>query len=377
MNRWMTTHRVVSRDNFHTLILSLQGAGYSVVGPTVEQGAIVYDRIHRVEDLPIGWTDEQGPGAYRLRRRADDALFGFAVAQQSWKRYLFPPKSTLFTVTRDGDAWQFVAGEVPEVRYAMLGVRACELAAIGIQDRVFLGSEHPDRIYQTARRHLFTIGVNCATAGGTCFCVSMETGPRCESGYDLVLTEIVQPGRHEFVFQAGTAAGEAILEQLPGRPATRQDLADVDEIVAVTASAMGRSMETEGIKSLLYENLEHPRWDEVADRCLACTNCTLVCPTCFCSSVEDSVTLDGQEATRARRWDSCFTLDFSGLHGIPVRQSTRARYRQWMTHKLASWYDQFGSSGCVGCGRCITWCPVGIDLTEEVAAIRATQEAVR
>ena len=372
----MTSDRVVSRDDFHTLILALEGAGYAVIGPTVEQGAIFYDRIHRVEDLPIGWTDEQGPGVYRLVRRSDDALFGYTVGQKSWKSYLFPPKSTLFTVTSNGNSWQFVPGEVPEVRYAMLGVRACELAAIDIQDRVFLGSEHPDRIYDTARRHLFTIGVNCAVAGGTCFCVSMETGPRCTSGYDLVLTEIVDSARHEFVFQAGSVAGEAILGQLPGRPATRQDLVEVDEIVNRTSSAMGRSMDTEGIQPLLLNNLEHPRWDEVADRCLACTNCTLVCPTCFCSSVEDSVTLDGQEATRTRRWDSCFTLDFSALHGIPVRQSTRARYRQWMTHKLANWYDQFGSSGCVGCGRCITWCPVGIDLTEEVAAIRATQEAV-
>jgi sulfhydrogenase subunit beta (sulfur reductase) len=377
MNWRMSTHRVVSRDDFHTLILSLEGAGYTVIGPTVDQDAIVYDRINQVGDLPVGWTDEQGPGVYRLHQRGDDALFGYAVGQRSWKSYLYPPKSTLFTVTRDGDSWQFVPGEVPEARYAMLGVRACELAAITIQDRVFLGSEHPDRIYDTVRRDLFIIGVNCGVAGGTCFCVSMETGPRCESGYDLVLTEIVEQGRHEFVFQAGSEAGEAILEQLPGRSATPDDLGTVDEIVAQTASSMGRSMDTTGIRELLLDNLEHPRWDDVADRCLACTNCTLVCPTCFCSTVEDSVTLDGQEATRSRRWDSCFSLDFSGLHGIPVRLSTRARYRQWMTHKLATWYDQFGSSGCVGCGRCITWCPVGIDITEEVGAIRATQEVVK
>lgn len=370
------THCVVSLDDFHTLLPALEGAGYTVIGPTVVQGAIVYDRIHQVEDLPIGWTDTQGPGVYRLHRREDDALFGYAVGQQSWKSYLYPPRSTLFSVTREGDSWQFTPGEVPEVRYAMLGVRACELAAIAIQDRVFLGSEHRDRVYDTVRRDLFTIGVNCSVAGGTCFCVSMETGPRCESGYDLVLTEILDGGRHDFVFEAGSDAGEAILEQLPGRPATNQDLADIDEIVERTASAMGRSMDTDGIKELLYDNPKHPRWDEVADRCLACTNCTLVCPTCFCSTVEDSVTLDGAEATRTRRWDSCFNLDFSSLHGVPVRQSTRARYRQWMTHKLASWYDQFGSSGCVGCGRCITWCPVGIDITEEVAAIRATPAVV-
>ena len=375
MNRPMPP-LVIPRSDFDTLMLALVAAGYTIVGPTVAQGAITYDRIERVEDLPIGWADEQAPGVYRLARREDGALFGYAVGQKSWKSYLYPPKSTLFTVTRTDGSWQFAPGEVPDVRYAMLGVRACELAAIDIQDRVFLFPGHPDRVYQTFRRDLFTIGVNCGVAGGTCFCVSMETGPRCESGYDLVLTELLDWGRHEFVLEAGSEAGEVILEQLPGRPATDQDLVRVDEVVERTASRMGRSMNTDGIKQLLYDNLEHPRWDEVADRCLACTNCTLVCPTCFCSTVEDSVTLDGSEATRTRRWDSCFNLDFSALHGVPVRESRKARYRQWMTHKLATWYDQFGSSGCVGCGRCITWCPVGIDITEEVAAIRSNQEVV-
>jgi ferredoxin len=175
--------------------------------------------------------------------------------------------------------------------------------------------------------------------------------------------------------EAGSEAGERVLSLLPGRPAADDDLGAVDRIVAATASNMGRFMDTEGIKELLYENLEHPRWNQVAERCLSCTNCTLVCPTCFCSTMTDTVTLDGETAQRSRRWDSCFTLDFSALHGVPVRSDTKTRYRQWMTHKLASWYDQFGSSGCVGCGRCISWCPVGIDITEEVAAIRATQGA--
>jgi len=238
-----------------------------------------------------------------------------------------------------------------------------------------MGSGAVDRTYEQQSRDVFTVAVNCMVAGGTCFCVSMGTGPRCTSGYDLVLTEILEPGRHEFVLEAGSEAGERMLSLLPVRPAAEENLAAVDRIVAETASNMGRFMDTEGIKELLYENLEHPRWDQVAERCLSCTNCTLVCPTCFCSTTTDTVTLDGETAQRSRRWDSCFTMDFSALHGVPVRGDTKTRYRQWMTHKLASWYDQFGSSGCVGCGRCISWCPVGIDITEEVAAIRATQGA--
>jgi ferredoxin len=137
-----------------------------------------------------------------------------------------------------------------------------------------------------------------------------------------------------------------------------------------------RSLDTEGIRDLLFSNLEHPRWDEVASRCLSCTNCTLVCPTCFCSSVTEVADLSGDRVDRERQWASCFTLDHARIHGGSVRSTTASRYRQWLTHKLAGWIDQFGSSGCTGCGRCITWCPVGIDLTEEVAAIRATDAAV-
>lgn len=95
----------------------------------------------------------------------------------------------------------------------------------------------------------------------------------------------------------------------------------------------------------------------------------MVCPTCFCTGVEDVTALAGDVTERVRKWDSCFTADFSYQHGGVVRESTKSRYRQWLTHKLSSWVDQFGSSGCVGCGRCITWCPTGIDLTAEVAAI--------
>jgi ferredoxin len=364
---------VVDRVGIGSLLDALADLGYTIIGPTLRDEGIVYAEIDGVDDLPAGWTDEQEAGSYRLRRRTDDALFGYAVGQHSWKEHLFPPRTTLFQVSRAEGTLAFTPTDMPEARYAFLGVRACELAAIAIQDRVFLGSGHLDRTYRTAREDVFTVALNCMVAGGTCFCVSMETGPRCTSGFDLVITEVIEPERHEFVLESGTSAGEQVMSMLPGRPAGDDDRADVDRVVEATASSMGRSMDTAGIKELLYDNVESPRWEDVAARCLACTNCTLVCPTCFCSTTEDTVTLDGSSATRSRRWDSCFTMDFSNLHGVAVRSSTKSRYRQWMTHKLAAWYDQFGSSGCVGCGRCITWCPVGIDITEEVAAIRAAE----
>jgi sulfhydrogenase subunit beta (sulfur reductase) len=160
-----------------------------------------------------------------------------------------------------------------------------------------------------------------------------------------------------------------VLAGVPYRLAEDGDEHDAAEVTAGAVTKMGRHMPEVDLKALLYANYEHPRWDDVADRCLTCGNCTMVCPTCFCTSVEDTADLAGEEAERWRRWESCFSIQFSHVTGGETRRSPRSRYRQWMTHKLATWFDQFGTSGCVGCGRCITWCPVGIDITEEVSAI--------
>ena len=139
---------------------------------------------------------------------------------------------------------------------------------------------------------------------------------------------------------------------------------------------ISKVLDTTDIKGLLYRNYENPRWIEVANRCLTCGNCTLVCPTCFCNTIYEATDLAGKHAERWRKWDSCFNVDFSYIHGGSIRSSPMSRYRQWMTHKLATWIDQFGTSGCVGCGRCITWCPVGIDITEESRAIRESEKSM-
>jgi sulfhydrogenase subunit beta (sulfur reductase) len=363
---------VIRAVDLDLLFDALRDRGYTVVGPTVRQEAIVYDELPSTSALPAGWTDEQAPGSYRLKRRDDGALFGYAVGPHSWKRFLFPPVTPLFSASRDGRAMLTEDPEPPAPMYAFIGVRACELAAIDVQDRVFVRPDTQDPVYGARREGAFLVAVNCAEAGGTCFCVSMGTGPKVNQGYDLALTELLSDDEHLFLVEVGSERGSEVIGDLPRAPAADEHLTAADQVVERTAASMGRAMDTDGIKDLLYRNLEHPRWDDVAARCLACGNCTLACPTCFCSTVEDGSDLAGDEAGRQRVWDSCFTLDHSYLHGGSVRASTRSRYRQWMTHKLATWIDQFGTSGCVGCGRCITWCPVGIDITEEVAAIRAT-----
>jgi formate hydrogenlyase subunit 6/NADH:ubiquinone oxidoreductase subunit I len=257
-------------------------------------------------------------------------------------------------------------------RLALFGARPCDIAAIGVQDRTFRDGPYPDRYYTAQRASLFVVAIQCTDPGGTCFCVSMGTGPQAKEGFDLALTELLDGGGHRFLVEIGTEAGARVLAAASPEPARPQDREAAKARIELAATRMGRTFDNTRIRELLYSNLEHPRWDDVARRCLACTNCTLVCPTCFCSTFEDVTDLAGGHTERRRRWDSCYTLGHSYLHGGSVRQTHRSRYRQWLVHKVASWIDQFGVSGCVGCGRCITWCPVAIDLTEEVAAIRAS-----
>ena len=361
---------IIESQHLEQLLQALAHRGYEVIGPAVFEGAIVYRPLTSIKDLPEGGTDEQQGGKYRLKRRTDHALFGYVVGPHSWKKFLHPPVLRLWQAERKPRGFRLLQEEPAKTKYAFVGVRACELHAIAIQDQVFVQGPFEDSNYKARRKNVFIVAVNCGQAGGTCFCASMNTGPKATFGYDLALTELLQNDRHCFLVDVGTECGGEVLSHIPHHKASDTDKRAADSIVAETAQHMGRNLEMLGIKELLYRNSESPQWDNVATRCLSCANCTMVCPTCFCTTVEDVTDLSGGSAERWRRWDSCFTVDFSYIHGGSVRATSKSRYRQWLTHKLATWIDQFGKAGCVGCGRCITWCPVGIDITAEVRSLR-------
>ena len=369
----MTAQRfVVDTEGLQRLFELLVKQGYGLIGPTAREGAIVYDRITSVEDLPAGWTDEQDGGSYRLKKTNDGRVFGYTVAPQSWKRFLFSPMARLWQANRRAKNVHTVDEEDQTEKYAFIGARSCEIHAIAIQDKVFLNGNYLDAQYKSHRENTFVLAANCSTAGKNCFCASMGSGPKVTFGYDIALTEVLENDSHFFVLDVGSERGGSVIESITNRTATEAQSKAADRVCE--AVEMSKTLDTDGIKELLYRNYENPRWIEVAGRCLTCGNCTLVCPTCFCNSAYDVTDLTGKHAERWRKWDSCFTAEFSYIHGGSIRTSPMSRYRQWMTHKLGTWIDQFGVSGCVGCGRCITWCPVGIDITEEARAIRESEK---
>ena len=367
---------IIDAEGLAMVLKNLLGLGYTLIGPKVRDAAIVYDEIQSLEELPQGWADEQGPGYYRINKTDDPRYFNYTVGPTSWKKYLHSPQQRLWQAERQGSSFRVIPEKASDGAYAFIGVRPCEIKAIEIQDRVFRGEHYTDPHYDQKRRKAFVLAINCGRANSTCFCTSMNSGPRAKDGFDLALTEFKADGRHLFLIEVGSEKGAQSMDGVLQEEATAEILALCQKQYEATVAQMTRRINTDGLRDSLVNNPEHPRWEEVADRCLSCANCTMACPTCFCTTVEDTTDLTGDHAERWRRWDSCFTMDFSYVAGGNTRSSTKSRYRQWLTHKLATWHDQFGSSGCVGCGRCITWCPVGIDITEEVAAIQATPEPI-
>jgi len=363
----MNEPMLLPKAALNDLIAILRDDGYKVLGPVARDGGVAFDEVRTIADLPIGMRDAQEAGRYRLEQGVDGEIFGVVNGAGSLKPFFFAPEEKLLEVRRERRGFTVCEVTPESPRLAFLGVRACDLAALAIQDRIFLHDRFRDSHYEARRKDVLLIAVNCTRSAPTCFCVSMKTGPEATTGFDLSMTELEE----SFVVRSGSPAGEALAARLNLDAAPSREVETARARIDQCASGMQRRLNTADLPRLLYQEAENPRWKDVASRCLSCTNCTMVCPTCFCHTVVDQQEIDGNMSRRVRQWDSCFSMEHAHIHGINFRPAIHDRYRQWLTHKLASWIDQFGTSGCVGCGRCITWCPVGIDLTEEVAAIRA------
>tara|TARA_Y100001949_G_scaffold169697_1_gene169936 strand:- start:22 stop:1167 length:1146 start_codon:yes stop_codon:yes gene_type:complete len=346
--------------------------GYEVHGPRIQDGAVVYLPLHSTAQLPSGVRDLQAPGRYRMESTGGDRHFSWANGPQALKPLLFAPHETLWQARRETDGQiEFILPPSVNHKRAVLGVRACDLAALRLQDQHFMEGEYIDPYYSERRRELLLISVNCSHPAETCFCASTGDGPVVSSGFDINLTELDQG----YVVESGTERGEALLLELSLSPVTQAHEQACFQQANAATDAQTRTLPTIRLHDLLEKRADHPQWDDIAERCLACGNCTQVCPTCFCHREGDLASLDGSESSHHREWDSCFTAGHGYLAGFQVRPDTKSRYRQWMTHKLDSWQAQFGRSGCVGCGRCTSWCPAEIDFAAEAHALM-TEPAV-
>ncbi len=357
---------VIQKADFDRLLSNLKANRYELLGPRIQNDTLIYGPIESLQDLPRGFVTEQEAGRFRLVQSGHNHYFDLIPGAQSWKQFLFPSQTEMFKLRKEAGTWKIDSPSPEKPFYAFIGVRGCELAAIHIQDAAFLRPDFVDPTYHDRRERAFILSVNCLHPAGTCFCTSMGTGPRVGAGFDLNLTEL----EDLFILEVGSELGRAMMTDVPFEAASAFLLNAANRAIEHASQSMGRKLDTSDLPALMLDNLENPHWHSVAKRCLSCTNCTQVCPTCFCWDAVDTFSLDGVSTTRARVWDSCFNPSYSYQAGGNTRPNIQSRYRQWITHKLGTWKQQYGTFGCVGCGRCITWCPAAIDITAEVAALR-------
>ncbi|TCS40122.1 4Fe-4S dicluster domain-containing protein [Reinekea marinisedimentorum] len=352
-------------EKFNQLFSQLQSAGYGCVGPSVIDGAVQFGKISSVAQLPQGIELTVKPGSVRVAKGDHQRYFAWPNGAQGIKPWLYRSRELLWRAEQTEQGFVFNRPEVNAEPIAFIGARACDLAALQLQDLHFMYGDYPDPFYSAHRNALFIVGVNCSHTGNTCFCASTGDGPEIQSGFDLLLDELDDG----FIVRFGSEKGLKIFEQLELTPVSAEGHVDAKAQIAEVIAAQERALLHENMHANIFSNLDDREWDSVAEKCLACGNCTMVCPTCFCHREVEVQALDGKSSQHIREWDSCFNQDHSYIHGITIRDETRLRYRQWMSHKLGSWRDQYDRTGCTGCGRCISWCPAAIDFVAEANLI--------
>lgn len=343
---------VVSQDELGQWIRSLLHR-YTVTAPVLKKGGqTVFETI----DTP------------------DQIHLAYASTMIAPTAFIYPPRQDLFEIDRPS-GHPVVLDSPPAGNTLIFGIHPCDMHALTILDRV-LNSDFVDPYYKKARTETITVVLNCTQACQHGFCASMGAGPflTIDNGFDVEVTPLKggRDGYSLFLLEPGSPKGNALIEQAGSKRPADKDSRDAKRQTEAKARAtLTRSLNTDGLPAILADTLGHPIYKAVArTRCLGCTNCTMVCPTCYCYNLEDDSSFDLRTTLRKRRWDSCQELNFATVHGGNFRASREARLRQFITHKLGTWVEQYNCFGCVGCGRCIRWCPTGIDLVEIATQIR-------
>ncbi|HDJ51540.1 MAG TPA: hypothetical protein ENF25_05010 [Thermoprotei archaeon] len=329
--------------------------GYRVVGPKLRNNVIRLEELMSFDEMPYGYTDSQSPGRYRLVKSDGES---FRVGPDSLKKYLYPPELVIFSVTKD---WKIREPEFYYPKTAFFGIKPCDMASVLIMDRVQGAGGDP--YYLRARENSIFIVENCLTPGETCFCGTMGTGPEVKEGFDISYTLIQEDNL--VLFRYGSDTGLELLTSLDLEPAPPEIEIKYRRMMREAKEHAQAPFTIDDVPDLLEHSLNDEIWKKVSEKCLGCANCNMVCPTCFCFDVIDEPELDGS-SKRVRIWDGCHSYIYAEIAGANLRKDLWARYRHWVLHKFNYWQTQFGTLGCVGCGRCITWCPAGIDLRQVV-----------
>jgi sulfhydrogenase subunit beta (sulfur reductase) len=301
-----------------------------------------------------------------LSRMHETALDGPAL-MPSPKEFLLPPMEQLFRYSAEGV--EEALNRLPRV---LFGIRPCDVSAIRILDIFFL-DETRDVYYESRRSGTALITLACNQPDPTCFCLGLGTGPFLKTGFDIQLTDLGD----RFLVETGSELGASLTAPYPHifiEPKS-SDNDDLYEARLASQSRFEKRVNLEQVrKRIQAEAVPDTFWESVADRCFECGGCVYNCPVCTCFNVIDRAA-STSTGTRMRLWDTCMFKGFTRMAGGVVPAEAKIhRTKRWYHHKLVHWPAQFGTFGCVGCGRCAVSCPGKIDMATVALRIKGADQ---
>ena len=307
----------------------------------------------------------EGVAVFKKIDRPDEVDFSSSNTQKPAKEVFFPQSETMFRYEKTGKQHQVTSTEEVERKRVILGARPCDIQAVSLIDQVFSGKEYTDVYYVNKRKATTIIGMACDHPLSTCFCSSMKGGPFHREGSDLFLIDLGEA----FLVELLTEKGKTFQKNKFLKEALAKDINSAKEVEEKATPKTDGSLPVAGIEKRLDQMLESPFWERVQEKCIGCRICTYLCPTCHCFDiVDEALTNKGQ---RVRNWDSCLSSLYSQeTSGHNPRPTNRERTRQRIMHKFNYFPKNFDQIACVGCGRCIIYCPVNFDIRQTIKEIQ-------
>jgi len=290
-------------------------------------------------------------------------ILEYRNAKESPKSVLFPQREALFRYrTEKGKAEVDVPAGAAKGR-VLFGIRPCDARGLLLLDKVF-GGGSSDPYYMEKRRQTVVVSLGCTDPNPSCFCLSMGGGPCSAEGSDLLLLDLGD----RYIAEAVSEKGVAFLEDQAFEKNDEKSLSLAEKTRKQAEASMQPLAKKENLEEELERLFSDPVWKDLAETCLSCGICTYLCPTCHCFDLCDEAS--GQAGERIRVWDSCqFPLFTQQASGFNPRPTVKERFRQRIMHKLSYLPRSQGMTGCVGCGRCVTECPVNLDIREVMVSL--------
>jgi len=316
-----------------------------------------------VEENRVNFCDRWDKNEPLMGLRSENSVL-------SPKDLFFPQTEDVFRFSTEGKEFEVKEKHSPSSKKVIFGLRACDIRSLRLLDLVFAEGEYRDEAYTGRRNKNILITWSCTEPEETCFCTSFDSDPGRPEFGDILAIDL----KDGLILEAQSEVGEEILDKADDllRSAVQNQIKKAERLQLEAKDKVALEVGLDNIKNELSDRFDDPIYEKYASRCLGCGICTYLCPTCHCYDLESETW--GQEGLRYRCWDSCMFSNYTRLAGGENPRPTKTeRLRNRFLHKLQYFPEMYEQYGCTGCGRCLKYCPVSVDITKFIRQIKGVK----